>query len=145
MAERRGKRSASLDEAGGAASGSGALYGIPELMRRAIAMGLSGFFFTEEAIRKALGEAMPKDLQDFAIEQSRRTRADFLERLSYEIGRTLENVDIAAVLQQLLEGRTLEVTARIRLRDENDPRGGGKPRFRVEVERDGDESAEDAE
>jgi hypothetical protein len=144
MAERRGKRSASLDEAGAAAS-SGALYGIPELMRRAIAMGLSGFFFTEEAIRKALGEAMPKDLQDFAIEQSRRTRADFLERLSYEVGRTLENVDVAAVLQQLLEGRTLEVTARIRLRDEKETRSGGKPRFRVEVERDADEVPEDAE
>jgi hypothetical protein len=100
-------------------------------------MGLSGFFFTEEAIRKALGEAMPKDLQDFAVEQSRRTRAEFLERLSYEIGRTLENVDVAAVLAQLLAGRTLEVTARIRLRDDDE--GRGSPRFRVEVERDGEE------
>ena len=44
-------------------------------------------------------------------------------------------MDIAAVLAQLLEGRTLEVTARIKLRDEGDARGG-KPRFRVEVERD---------
>ena len=79
---------------------------------------------------------MPKDLQDFAIEQSRRTRADFLERLSYELGRTLENVDLAAVLKQLLEGRTLEVTASIRLRD--DAEGSGKPRFRVDVERDED-------
>jgi hypothetical protein len=141
MAERRGKRNASLDagEETGAGAGS-ALYGIPELMRRAIAMGLSGFFFTEEAIRKALGETMPKDLQDFAIDQSRRTRADFLERLSYEIGRTLENVDLAAVLAQLLEGRTLEVKASIRLRDENDTKGGrGKPRFRVQVEHDEEE------
>jgi hypothetical protein len=139
MAERRGKRNASLGA--GETAGSGTGYGIPELMRRAIAMGLSGFFFTEEAIRKALGDAMPKDLQDFAIDQSRRTRADFLERLSYEIGRTLENVDIAAVLAQLLEGRTLEVTARVRLRDENDPRGRGKPRFRIEVERDDEDEA----
>ena len=139
MAERRGKRNESLD-AGSSASatgGSGPLYAIPELMRRAIAMGLSGFFFTEEAIRKALGEAMPKDLQDFAVDQSRRTRAEFLERLSYEIGRTLENVDVAAVLAQLLAGRTLEVNARIRLRDDDEGRGG--PRFRVEVEREGEE------
>ena len=139
MAERRGKRSASLDAGAEPGTGSGSLYGIPELMRRAIAMGLSGFFFTEEAIRKALGETMPKDLQDFAIDQSRRTRADFLERLSYEIGRTLENVDIAAVLAQLLEGRTLEVKASIRLRDEKDMKGGAEPRFRVQVQHDEDE------
>jgi hypothetical protein len=138
MAERRGKRNASLDAGGEPGAGTGSLYGIPELMRRAIAMGLSGFFFTEEAIRKALGETMPMDLQDFAIDQSRRTRADFLERLSYEIGRTLENVDIAAVLAQLLEGRTLEVKASIRLRDEKDMKGG-KPRFRVQVEHREDE------
>jgi hypothetical protein len=139
MAERQGKRSESLgggDDAN-AATGAGSLYGIPELMRRAISMGLSGFFFTEEAIRKALGDAMPKDLQDFAIEQSNRTRADFLERLSYEIGRTLEQVDVAAVLAQLLQGRTLEVSARIRLLDEGE--GHGAPRFRVEVEREGDD------
>jgi hypothetical protein len=134
MAERRGKRSGSLDAAnrGSTTAGTGPLNAIPELMRRAIAMGLSGFFFTEEAIRKALGEAMPKDLQDFAVDQSRRTRAEFLERLSYEIGRTLENVDVAAVIAQLLEGRTLEVNARIRLRDDD---GRGGPRVRVEVDR----------
>jgi hypothetical protein len=138
MAERRGKRSESLDAAnrGSTPAGAGPLYAIPELMRRAIAMGLSGFFFTEEAIRKALGEALPKDLQDFAVDQSRRTRAEFLERLSYEIGRTLENVDVAAVIAQLLEGRTLEVTARIRLRDDE---GRGGPRLRVEVEREGED------
>ena len=49
------------------------------------------------------------------------------------------------MLQQLLEGRTLEVNARIRLRDDKDPRDRGKPRFRVEVERDDDEIPEDAE
>lgn len=139
MAERRGKRSESLDARGDApgGAGSGPLGAIPDLMRRAIAMGLSGFFFTEEAIRKALGDAMPKDLQDFAVDQSRRTRAEFLERLSYEIGRTLENVDVASVLAQLLQGRTLEVTARIRLRDEDS--GRAAPRFRVEVEREGED------
>jgi hypothetical protein len=138
MAERRGKRSESLDASSNSAAtgASGPLSAIPELMRRAIAMGLSGFFFTEEAIRKALGDAMPKDLQDFAVDQSRRTRAEFLERLSYEIGRTLENVDVAAVLAQLLAGRTLEVNARIRLRDDDEGRGGA--RFKVEVERDED-------
>lgn len=100
----------------GSASSVGAL---PDLMRKAFTLGLSGFFFTEEAIRKALGETLPKDWSDFAVDQSDRARAEFLERLSYEIGRAMENVDYAAVLAQLLEGRTLEVNATIKLSDKD--------------------------
>ncbi|MBW2665766.1 MAG: hypothetical protein JRE13_05685 [Deltaproteobacteria bacterium] len=32
------------------------------MMRRAVAMGLSGFFLTEEAIRKAVGDTLPKEI-----------------------------------------------------------------------------------
>ena len=38
---------------------------IPELMRRAIALGLTGFFTTEEAVRRALGDTVPKDWTDY--------------------------------------------------------------------------------
>ena len=88
---------------------------LPDLARRALSIGLSGFFLTEETIRKALGDTLPKDWQDFAIEQSDRTRRDFVERLSFEIGQALQNADIARILTELLEGRTLEVKAEIRL------------------------------
>jgi hypothetical protein len=80
-----------------------------------IGLGLSGFFLTEETIRRALGDTLPKDWADFAADQSERTRKEFLERLSYELAQTLEKVDLAAVLRELLEGRTLEVRAEIRL------------------------------
>ena len=103
------------DPADGDESG-GTLNTIPELMRRIVAVGLSGFFFTEEAIRKALGDTLPKDWIDFAADQSERTRDEFLERLSLEIGRTLENVDIADVLSRLFAGNTIEVNAEIRLK-----------------------------
>ena len=95
---------------------------IPELMRRAIALGLTGFFTTEEAVRRALGDTVPKDWTDYLAESSDRTRSEFLERLSHEIGHVLENVDIAAVLHQLLEGRTLKVNAEFQLSDRE-----GKP------------------
>jgi hypothetical protein len=95
----------------------GRLPAIPEIARRALSIGLSGFFFTEETIRKALGDTLPKDWQDFAVEQSERTRKEFLERLTFEIAQTLEKVDFATALRELLEGRTLEVRAQIRLGD----------------------------
>lgn len=103
--------------------------GLPDLVRKALAAGFSGFFVTEEAVRKALGDTLPKEWSDFAVEQSARTRAEFLERLSYEIGRSIENVDLAAVFAQLLEGRTLEVNATVRLSEVE-----GSSALRVELD-----------
>ncbi len=88
---------------------------VPELLRRALTFGLSGFFTTNEAVRRALGEAVPKDWIDFAVDQSERTRAEFIERLAGEIARTLEAVDLAAILERVLEGRTVDVRAQIQL------------------------------
>ena len=127
MAQRRGKESVPFDDRDAGRTPNP----IPDFVRKAIAAGFSGFFFTEETIRKALGDTLPKDWADFAADQSNRARAEFLERLSYEIGRALENVDYAAVLAQLLQGRTLEVSATVRLRD--DAKRDQTPRLRVEV------------
>jgi hypothetical protein len=100
---------------GRAEADAGRLLAVPELMRKLLSLGLSGFFLTEEAVRKALGDAVPRDWTDFVVSQSDRTRKEFLERLSYEIGQSLQNVDLAQVLTDLLEGRTLEIKAEIRL------------------------------
>jgi hypothetical protein len=100
------------------------------MVRKAFATGLSGFFFTEEALRKALGDTLPKDWADFAAEQSSRARADLLERVAFEFGRALENIDFAAVLSQLLEDRTLEIRAEVKL---GPKKGGGDAALRFEV------------
>lgn len=106
--------------------GPGPLTALPDLLRRALAVGFSGFFLTETAIRKALGDTLPKDWIDFAIDQSERTRAEFIERMTFEVARSLENVDLATVLTRLLEGRTLEVKAEVRL-GAKDGRSGANP------------------
>jgi len=74
----------------------------------------------------ALGDTIPKDWIDFAIDQSERTRAEFIERMTFEVARSLENVDLATVLTRLLEGRTLEVKAEVRL-GAKDGRSGANP------------------
>ena len=95
---------------------TGTLNAIPEIMRRAVAMGLSGFFLTEEAIRKAVGDTLPRDWADFAVEQSERTRNELMDRLSLELSRTFESLDVAEMFGQLVEGRTIELKAEIRLK-----------------------------
>lgn len=124
MAGRRGNKKSAREgapeagarpEASELGESAGKLPALPEIARRALSIGLSGFFLTEETIRKALGDTLPKDWLDFAVEQSERTRKEFLERLSFEIAQTLEKVDFTSALRELLEGRTLEVRAEIRL------------------------------
>jgi hypothetical protein len=86
----------------------------PELLRRVLALGFTGFFLTEEAVRKALGDTLPRDWVDFASEQSERTRAEFLERLARELGDTVERIDLVALAEQLLSRNSIEIKAEIR-------------------------------
>jgi hypothetical protein len=88
---------------------------IPDIVRKALALGLAGFFTTEQTIRKALGDTLPQEWLDFVSEQSERTRGDLTEAIASEVGRSLQAIDLTNVADQLLTGRTLEVTARIRL------------------------------
>ena len=107
---------------------------IPELMRRAIGLGLTGFFTTEEAVRRALGDTVPKDWTDYIAESSDRTRSEFLDKLSREIAGALKEIDLAAVLQQLLEGQTLTVNAEIRLGDDSETGRKTSVRLKKKIE-----------
>jgi len=87
----------------------------PDLLRRGLTLGFTGLFLTEEALRKALGDSVPRDVLEFMLDQSQRMRAEFMDRVSKEFGRVLERVDPVEVARRLLEGRTVEVSARFRL------------------------------
>jgi len=110
---------------------------VPELLRRVLSLGLSGFVLTESALRRALGETLPRDWIDFLVDQSERTRSELLDRISFEVASSLEKVDLASVARQLLEGRRLELRVELRLKDDSDaareperasaPRGRRKP------------------
>jgi hypothetical protein len=88
---------------------------LPDLIRKGLTLGFTGFFMTEEAVRKALGDSVPRDVVEFVLEQSERTRAELLDRISKEFGRTVNALDPVEVARRLLEGRTVEVTAQVRL------------------------------
>jgi hypothetical protein len=100
-----------------------------DVARRAITLGLSGLFTTNEVMRRALGDALPRDWVDFAVDQSERTRAEFMERLAGELARSLEALDLVEVAERLLSGRVIEINTRIQLH----PKGkhGTGPSFRL--------------
>lgn len=86
-----------------------------DLLRRLMTVGFSGLFTTESAIRGALGDTVPREWLEFFQEQSDRSRDEFVGRLAQEFVRVLENVDIGELAEQMLVGRTIEVTAKFRL------------------------------
>lgn len=132
MASDRWKQgeAAQPDEAGKSTRGP-----VPEFVRRALTAGFSGFFLTGETLREALGDSVPKEWADFAAEQSSRARSEFFERLSAEMGRAVENVDWAEVISTLLQGRAVEVNARIRLGEAD---AEGRPTLRLQLADDED-------
>jgi hypothetical protein len=110
-ADRRKERAPQGRSGGGADAGGF----FPEALRRVLTVGFTGFFLTEEALRKALGDSVPRDVIEFLLDQSQRMRGEFLDRISREFGRVLERVDPVEVARRLLDGRTVEVSARFRL------------------------------
>jgi hypothetical protein len=123
MAAAQGKRkraSASTSSPSRSVSGDGshaadAAPGLPDLIRRAVTTGLSSLFNTNEVVRRAVGEAMPREWVDFAVDQSERTRAEFIERFAGELARTLESLELVEMAERLFEGRTIEIRAQIEL------------------------------
>ena len=106
---------------------------VPELLRRALGLGFAGLFSGEELLRKTLGDTVPREWVEFAAEQGDRTRRDFAERLASELGRSLASIDLQQLAGRLLQGHTVEVSARIRFlpRGEDEAEAGHSVRVRV--------------
>lgn len=88
---------------------------LADLVRRFTALGLSSFFTTESAIRKAFGDTVPQEWVDFLTDQGERGRQELFDRLAAEAGRVLERVDLEDLLENLLTGRTIEIEAKVRI------------------------------
>ena len=99
----------------------------PDLLRRGMSLGLTGFFMTEEALRRALGDTAPREMIEFVVAQSEKTRAEFLDRVSREFGRALSAMDPVEVVKRLLEGRTIEVSATIRFVEDEKKKSKPEP------------------
>ena len=111
--------------------------GVEELIRRMAALGMSGFFTTESAIRRAFGDTVPQDWVDFATDQSDRTRSEVIDRMAEEVGKQLAETDLAELMSRFISGHTVEVTAKIKLtpNDDEDDRSTGF-KARVKLDRD---------
>ncbi len=88
---------------------------VQDVLKRALSLGLSSLFSTQETVRKAVGEAMPPEWVDFASDQGSRARQEFIDRLSDQIEGVLEKVDVNEIVDTVMKGRTLEVKASLKI------------------------------
>ena len=83
---------------------------------------MSGFFLTEEAVRKALTDTVPKEWVDYISRQSEDVRSDAIDRLVSEFGAWLRSLDLSAALRSVLED--YEISAKVEIsagRKRSDP------------------------
>jgi hypothetical protein len=85
-----------------------------EAIRRTAQVGFSSFFATEDAVRRAFSEAVPRDWVDFANRQSTDLRAETLERMSSEFGAWLRSIDMAQLVGKVLAENDLELTISVK-------------------------------
>jgi len=105
---------------------------VPDLLRRAVGLGFSGLFTTEELLRKALGDNVPRDWAEFLAAQTERARSELIERVAQELRKSLDDVDLPQLLARVLETHDVEIDARIRFAPRDAAGEPGKVRVRVE-------------
>jgi hypothetical protein len=98
-----------------------------EIVRRAAAAGFSSFFMTEEAIRQALSENVPKDWVDYVARQSTGMRAEVVDRLVNEFRTWLAHIDTEALSQKLVQLVLEEYEVRLEIRLDARPRDAADP------------------
>jgi hypothetical protein len=86
---------------------------VQEVIRRTATLGLSGFFATEEALRKAFSDAVPADWLNYLNRQGDDARQEMVDALAREFGSWLKQVDVPALVGRFLEHN--EITATITL------------------------------
>ncbi len=80
-----------------------------EAIRRTAQMGFSSFFATEDAVRRAFSDSVPRDWVDYANRQSTELRSEMIERMSAEFGAWLRTIDLTQVVSKLLADNDLEL------------------------------------
>jgi hypothetical protein len=80
-----------------------------EAVRRAAQLGFSGFFTTEEAVRRAFSDAVPPDWLDYLNRRGSDLRTELLDRMSSEFGEWLRQIDMAQIMSKLLDEHEFEL------------------------------------
>ena len=90
---------------------------MPETVKRAMFTGAGMLFMTEEGIKKAMSEVnIPREAIGYVVKQSEKSKKEFYTIFQRELGRFFSRLDVTRLSQEVLDGISLEVNARVTLR-----------------------------
>ena len=84
-----------------------------EGIRRAAALGFSSFFLTEEALRRAFNDSVPREWVDYVARQGEDVRAELFGTLSKQFEKWLSEIDVVEVLSEVARRHDISVRLEI--------------------------------
>jgi uncharacterized Fe-S cluster-containing radical SAM superfamily protein len=118
---------------------------IPDMVRKTFYAGLGAVFTTEEGIRKLANDiALPKEVANFLISQTKNTKDDLFRIVAAELRAFLENLNLNEELQRLLTSLSFEIKTEIRFIPNDQKLVKPQIKNKVSVKRSPEESEEAA-
>ncbi len=80
-----------------------------EGLRRAASLGFSSFFLTEEALRRAFNDSVPREWIEYVARQGEDVRAELFRALSQQFQKWLSEIDVVEVLSEVARRHDISV------------------------------------
>ena len=94
---------------------------IPEMVKKTLSMGVSGFLLSEEGIKGLVSELkLPKDVVTFLLAQSEKTRQEIARIFAEEVRKYLENNDVAEIARDFVDDMSVEIKTTIKFKYEDE-------------------------
>lgn len=85
-----------------------------DLMKKLLTLSLGGILFTEETIRKSITELkLSKDITNFIIQQSIKSKEELLRFISEEIVKVMKDVKIEKEIKNILQNYKININMEI--------------------------------
>jgi len=83
---------------------------IPDVLKKAIVLGVSGEFFSEDTIRKMLSEIqLPQDLIQFIIQQTSKSKNELIRIIAEEIRNVIVQAQLGEQVKKFIKGFKINI------------------------------------
>jgi len=83
---------------------------IPDVLKKAIVLGVSGEFFSEETIRKMLSDIqMPSDLVQYIIQQTSKSKNEIIRIIAEEIRNIIVQAQLGEQIKKFIKGFKINI------------------------------------
>jgi len=94
---------------------------VPDVLKKALVLGVSGEFFSEDTIRKMLSDIqMPSDLVQFVIQQTAKSKNELIRIVAEEIRNIIVQAQIGEQVKKFIKGFKINIKLEVSFDPRND-------------------------